>query len=580
MTVDSAGSWLIRGGSVVDGTGRAAFDADLRVRNGRIAEIGEALLPEDGEDLIEADGCIVAPGFIETHTHFDAAMWWDASLDPLPGFGVTTLVMGNCGFSVAPVTADEAVRREVVGIFSFFEDIPAGPFLSELPWDWRSWPEYKESMLAHVSIPANYGAFCGHIALRLAVLGMDAWERAATAEEIDAMARLLDEALSAGALGLSSNLFDHDGTDRPVPSLKADDAELRALFEVLARHPDSCFQVIVDVFRAMTAPESMKRIARLSDGLDLRVQWGGLPTLVFQRDMMGIQAPLVALHEQFKAEGRDFWTAFAHVPVTTSISIQSSLLFAQSNDYVWHEVVVAETEEEKMMLLRDPDWRQRARKSWDNETFPFSPFPPGRAENLELMNSDNGVGPIGVTLGEYAKQIQVEHPSDAMAEWLIANGLESTVTMPPFEKDEEMVLRLLRDSHAVGNVSDAGAHGQMLCGGGENIKLLTQYVRETGRLTLEEAVHSLTGKIASHFRFKDRGELAVGKRADITVFRMDEIAEREMKRAYDVPDGKGGHTWRWTRDPAPMRLTMVNGTPTFFDGQYTGAQPGEMIRPG
>src|SRR5690606_11696377 len=132
--------------------------------------------------------------------------------------------------------------------------------------------------------------------------------------------------LNAGALGLSTNLMDHDGDDRPVPSLQADDDELRALLEVLARHPGSSFQVIVDTFRNMTAPDSLRRIARLSEGLPVRVQWAGLPTLVFQRDMMGIQAPLAELHEQFKQEGRDFWTGFAHIPVTSTLSVQSSLI--------------------------------------------------------------------------------------------------------------------------------------------------------------------------------------------------------------------------------------------------------------
>lgn len=572
--------WLIQGGTVVDGSGREAFTADVRVRDGVITEIGENLDVGNGEAKFDAAGCIVSPGFIETHTHFDGAMWWDPELDPLPGFGVTTTIMGNCGFSVAPISDEEAVRREVVGIFSFFEDIPEKPFLSELPWDWRSWPEYKDSMVRNIKLPTNYAAFCGHIALRLAVMGLAAWDRAATPEEIERMAAMLDEALAAGALGLSSNLFDHDGEDRPVPTLKADDAEFRALFEVMEKHKGSCFQVIVDVFRAMTAPESMVRIARLMDGLNVRVQWGGLPTLVFQRDMMGIQAPLVELHEQFKSEGRDFWTAFAHIPVTSTLSVQSSLIFAQSNDYVWHEVVTAETDDAKIAIMRDPDWRQRARHSWDNETFEFSPFPRGRAEALLLMNSDNGVGPIGVTVGEYMQQINAEHPSDAMAEWLIANGLESTVTMPAFEMDTDMVLKLLRDPKAVGNVSDAGAHGQMLCGGGENIKLLTEFVKKHKLLTLEEAVHALTGKIASHFSLSDRGLLDVGKKADITVFHLDEIQEREMRRVYDVPDGKGGHTWRWTRDAAPMRLTMVNGIPTFNGSGSTGSRPGEMLCPG
>ena len=569
---------LIRNGTVVDGTGAAGFAADVRVHDGVIAEVAPGLTPGADEAVVDATGCIVSPGFIESHTHFDGAMWWDEELDPLPGYGVTSLIMGNCGFSVAPVSDDEAARREVVGIFSFFEDIPEQPFLKSLPWDWRSWPEYRDSMVRNVKLPANYAAFCGHIALRLAVMGLEAWDRAATPAEVEQMCALLDEALAAGALGMSTNLFDHDGEDRPVPSLQADDHELQSLMAVISRHPGSTLQVIVDTFRNMTAPDTMRRIAKLSEGMPLRVQWAGLPTLVFQRDMMGIQAPLVELHEQFKREGRDFWTGYAHIAVTSTLSVQSSLIFAQSNDYVWHEVVTAEGDAAKEAVLRDPDWRARARESWDTKAFEFSPFPEGRAAHLLLMNSDNGVGPTHLTLGEYQEQIGAPHPSDAMAEWLLANGLQSTVTMPPFECDRDMVLSLMRDPYSVGNISDAGAHGQMLCGGGENVKLFTDFVR-SGDLTVEEAVYIQTGKLANHFGFHDRGVLQAGKRADLTVFNLDEVQEREMKRVYDVPDGKGGFTWRWSRDAAPMRMTMVNGEVTFDGQQSTPARPGEMLAP-
>jgi N-acyl-D-aspartate/D-glutamate deacylase len=571
---------LIKNGTVVDGTGAAAYRADVRVRDGRIAEIGGALSRAADESEFDAADCIVAPGFIESHTHYDGAMWWDDRLDPLPGYGATTQVMGNCGFSTAPLSDDEAAQREVVKIFSFFEDIPEAPFLEKLPWNWRSWPEYRASMVENVRVPLNYAVYCGHIALRLATMGLDAWERAATPEEVRQMAQMLDEAMRAGAMGLSSNLMDHDGEDRPVPTLKADDAEFRALFEVLERYPGSSFQVILDTFRNMTAAQSLQRLAALTEGLQVRVQWGGVPTLEFQRDLMGIQAPLVALHNQLKAEGRDFWTGFAHIPITSTLSVQSSLIFAQSNDYVWHEVVCAEGDDAKTALLRDPDWRARARQSWDNDTFEFSPFPPGRAGQLQLLNSDNGVGPIHLTLGEYQQQIGAPHPSDAMAEWLLANGLESTVTMPPFEMDEAVVRELILDPFAAGNLNDCGAHGQMLCGGGENVKLLTHWVRDTGQVSLEQAIHSMTGKLARHFSLVDRGELAVGKRADITVFHLDEIESRPMERVYDVPDGKGGHTWRWTRPPAPVRLTLVNGTPTFEAGRATAARPGVMVSPG
>lgn len=379
-------------------------------------------------------------------------------------------------------------------------------------------------------------------------------------------------------MGMSSNLMDHDGSDRPVPSLIADDAEWLALARTIAHYPGRQLQIIVDTFRAMTAPASMERLGNLFKDVDVRVQWGGVPTLEFQRDLMGIQAPLIEMHEKFKEEGRDFWTGFSHVPITATLSVQQSLIFAQSNDYVWHEVVLAETEEEKIRIMRDPDWRARARISWDNEAFDFSPLAKAQSRGMLLLNSDNGAGPVRITLGEYADELGV-HTSDAMAEWLIKNGLDSTVTMPAFAKDEDMVVRLLRDPYTLGNITDAGAHGQMLCGGGENILLLTDYVRDSGRITLEEAIHNLTGKPANHFGLHDRGHLAVGKRADITVFDMDEIRYQDMEKVYDVPDGKGGHTWRWTRSPAPMRLTMVNGEATFQNGDYTDAKPGVMVSP-
>lgn len=563
---------LIRGGTVVDGTGAAGFRADVRLRGDTIAEVGPNL-QHQGERIFDAAGCYVTPGFIESHTHYDGTMWWQPDLDPLPGYGVTTTVMGNCGFSVAPVSDDPAARMEMVKIFSFFEDIPSEPFVSEVAWDWKTWSEYKRSLASKVKVPANIASFVGHIALRLAVMGLQAWERAATAQEIGHMAALLEDALQAGALGLSSNLHDHDGDDRPVPSLLADDAEFSALIAVLGRFPGTSLQVIVDTFMRKTGPQAIARIGRLCEGHTVRVQWAGVPTLQFQKD---IQGPMIEQHERFKREGRDFWTGFAHVSPTFTLSVNRSLIFAQSNDYVWHEVVQAETEAAKLALLRDPAWRARARHSWDHDAWRHSPM--ARPQDLHLLNSDNGVGPVKLSVAAYAEQLGV-HASDAMAEWLIKNGLQSTVHLAPFDMDEEMVVRLLKDPYTVGNISDAGAHGQMLCGGGENMLLFTHYVQKTGALTMEEAVHVQTGKLAKHFSLTDRGEIKVGKRADITVFHLDEIKHREMKKIFDVPDGNGGNIWRWTRDPAPVRLTVVNGTPTFDGGKFTGAFPGQLIGP-
>lgn len=563
---------LIRGGTVVDGTNAPAYRADVRVRDGAIAEIAADLAPQSGERVVDASGCYVAPGFIESHTHYDATMWWQPDLDPLPGYGVTTTIMGNCGFSAAPAPKDEAARLEVIKIFSFFEDIPMQPFIRNLPWDWTTWSEYKRSLTAKVRVPANFAAFVGHIPLRLAAMGLDAWDRAATPHEIATMAELLDDALRAGAMGLSSNLMDHDGDNRAVPSLRADDAEFTALLDVLEKYPAASLQIIVDTFMHMTAPASMERLAALCVGRSIRVQWAGVPKLTFQAE---ISKKLQAQHERFKQEGRDFWTGYSHVPTTSVISINRSLIFAQSNDYVWHEVVLAETEAAKLKLLNDADWRARARHSWDHDAWRHSPF--ARPHDLHLLNSDNGVGPVNLTLADYAQQVGM-HPSDAMADWFIRNGLQSTVHLAPFPMDEELVVRLLKDSRSVGNISDAGAHGQMLCGAGENMLLFTRYVR-AGSLSVEEAVHVQTGKLAQFFNLRDRGEVKVGKRADLTVFNLDEVERRELRKIFDVPDGNGGKTWRWTRDPAPVRLTLVNGEATFEDGRFTGAMPGEMLAP-
>ncbi len=566
---------LIRGGTVVDGTLAPARRADVRIAQGSIAEIGPGLEPRAGERVFDATGCIVAPGFIESHTHLDGVMWWQPDLAPLPGNGVTTVINGNCGFALAPLHDDPAVRDEVIGIFCFFEDFPEGPFRSHVPFDWRTWSEYKASQIRNVKTPVHCASFVGHIALRLAVLGLQAWERAATPAEIARIAELLDDACRAGALGLSTNLMDHDGRNRPVPSLHADDAEFRALLEVLARHPGTSLQVVVDSLMRMTSVQSTERIAKLAADLPIRMQWVGVPTLAWQRDM-GIQQPLTAIHERFAAERRDYWTGYMHVPITTVASLQRSLLFAQSNEYVWHEVVTAETEESKLALLRDPAWRARARHSWDHDAIKISFFPAPQATILD--NSTTEAGPIGITLGEYAEQLGV-HCSDALAEWFIRNGVTSTVSMPPWPKDEEMVVRLLKDPMTVGNISDAGAHGQMFCGSGYNLMLFTHFVRKTGALSIEEAVHVQTGKLARHFGLADRGEIRVGMKADLTVFDLAEVEMRAQKKTYDVPDGAGGMNWRWTRDPAPVRLTLVDGVPTFENGAFTDARPGQMLAP-
>jgi N-acyl-D-aspartate/D-glutamate deacylase len=563
---------LIKGGKVIDGTGAPAHDADVRIAGGCIVAIGPNLTREGRERVIDAAGCYVTPGFIETHNHYDGPMWWNPNLEPMSGYGVTTSINGNCGFAAAPISNDPRAQDEMVRIFSFFEDIPITPFRNILPWDWRKWSEYRESMQQKLRLPVNFEFYCGHIAIRLAAMGMDATKRAATDGEIATMQDLLRDALAAGALGLSSNTMDYDGQGNPVPSILAEDKEFAALFDVIEEFPGKTFQVIFSVFQRYHGEKDLERFDPLLKNRSFKTLWGGVPTLTFQMSRL----PTVpATHQRFKDEGRQMYTAFHHVPPTTMVNFYNSLTFAQSNNLVWHEVVEAKGDEAKYRLLEDDDWRARARHAWDEVMYSQAYF--RLAHLVMLQESESGAGPVGVSLAEMiAQRGDNAHPSDALADWLIDNGFGSTLKFTMANDSDEMVAGLFRDPFALGNISDSGAHGQMLCGIGDHINLITEYARDRGLLTVEEVVHNCTGKLAAFFGLDERGVLAQGKVADIAVWNIDEIARNPTIRVFDVPDGTGGRTWRYTRAAAPMRATMVAGELTFINGFFTGNYPGRV----
>ena len=564
---------LIKGGTVVDGSGAPSFAADVRISGGRITEVAQNLQATKGERVVDAEGCYVAPGFIETHNHWDGGVWWNPNLEPLPAYGATTSINGNCGFSLAPAPQRSEDVQDVIDIFNYFEDIPEEPMRKIVPWDWKKWSEYKASMERNVKLPLHYSAFCGHIPLRLCVMGQEAWKRVATPAEIEQMCDLLEDALSAGAMGLSSNFLDYDKYERPLPSQQADDAELLALMGVVAKYPGATFQVILDYFMRKTANASLERFGNLARQTGVRMQWAGMPTLSYMAD----QLPRAEeLHAQFKAEGLDIFTAFNVISPTSVINFNRTLVFGQNGNPVWQDLVNTPGWEAKAELLADDGWRARARESWDNQ-FAHSFLHQPKA-NL-LRESESGYGPIGLTLQDYMDQTGIAHASDALAEWVLNNGQESVVLKESWAKDEGILNKLLEDTHSLANVTDAGAHGKLFCGAGYNVFLLTDYVRDRKVISIEQGVHMLTGRLSSFFGLNDRGTIEVGKVADITVFNLDEIEMRPEKKIFDVWDGTGGRTYRYTRDAAPMRLTLVAGVPTFDNGEFTGRYPGEFIGP-
>ena len=275
-------------------------------------------------------------------------------------------------------------------------------------------------------------------------------------------------------------------------------------------------------------------------------------------------------HHRLQAEGADFWPAVAFKPIAPFFSFERSLVFQRVP--VWNDWVNG-PEADKLRLLADPAWRDRARESWDNRTH-SSLSRLDRPDEMILSLSETGAGPIGISLAAYAEQ-QGLHISDALAEWVLRNGIHSLMLGIPEKLSETDIVAALREPKTLANINDSGAHFQLFAAAGEHIYLLSHYVRDAGLLSIQEAVHALTGRTASFFGLGDRGVVAPGKLGDLVVFALDEIELGEEQRQYDVPHG----TWRLARKPAGFRATICAGMPTWLDGRATGARPGTFMRP-
>ena len=339
------------------------------------------------------------------------------------------------------------------------------------------------------------------------------------------------------------------------------------------------FQCIIDVaLMRDNGDKQIERIGRLLKGRGIRVQFAGAaPTSAYQNYRIDGMRDLVA---RLRNEGHRrlawLWPHAAERPgqhlSLAALRAIERLCLARSRGRRGRR-----GESRKFCVTRNgapAPARAGIRRSIRNRQWRSRIY-----LQLTKLGSENGTGgPFGLTLKQYAEQLGV-HTSDAAAEWLLANGVNSAIRMSPMDMNDEAVVEQIRDPMTVGNITDAGAHLQMLCGAGENVVYLTKYVREKKLITTEEAINSMTGKIATHFNLPEIGVVKPGKRADLVVFNLDEIEQKDMEKRYDVDDGRGGLMWRYTRPAAPMRLTMVNGTPIFRDGAYNGAKPGEYLEP-
>jgi N-acyl-D-aspartate/D-glutamate deacylase len=560
-----AGDLLVRGGQLLDGTGAPARDSDVRVRGGRVVEVATRLEP-DGERVIDADGAFVAPGFIDSHTHYDPTLFWDPYCDPAPQHGVTSALIGNCSLTLVPLRAEH--RDGVTAVFSYIEDIPLNAFKTAVDWSWESYPEYVAAMRRR-SFGLNIGQQVGHSPLRLFVMGGEAWDRVATAEERVAMAGILDEALTMGALGLSTSFFDEDKFGRPVPSRLADDAEYETLFDVLAKH--DAFVEFIPGLNGPRPKDDIERVARLCRPRGVFASFNGI---FHSEDRPEGAVKLLDFCADLQAGGARMFAQISPRTLDMRVSWDNSILFMALKDS-WQQIIRARGEE-MGELLRDPAWRARARADWDANLPRLNPFQrPWRIRLIEVTRPENEPW-LGRSLADLVAD-RGGHISDVLADWVLANDLNpGVVGVGVANSDPAGVAETLVHPAAIVSNSDAGAHVQMMCASGDTTLLLTRHVRDRGDLSLERAVYELTGRQADAFGMRGRGRVEPGKAGDLVVFDLDELRWHDDSFVPDLPDGSS----RLRRPGGGYRYTVVGGTVTQEADTLTGERPGVLLEQG
>jgi len=548
---------VVRGGLVADGTGAAAVRADVAVDGDRVVAVGEGL---DGRRTLDAGGCIVAPGFIDIHTHYDAQVFWDPALTPSSFHGVTTVVAGNCGFSIAPTRPEH--RNLIARTLENVEDMNVATLEAGVPWDFETFPEYLESVARHGTV-LNFAAYIGHTALRLFVMGDDAYHRAASGPEVAGMQAVLGEAMDAGAAGLATSfLLNHRGADGlPVPSRLAEKDEVVALLEVMAERRRGVVSV---------APGGwcdFAEVYRLQPLAGVPFTYGALLSLA-----TGGHRRQVELNEEGWRSGAEVWPQVSPRPLAFSISMVEP--FTLNFNPVLAELMPLDLAARRAAYA-DPSWRRRAM-----EEFVVDPTFAPRWDSHTIAESTAHPELIGRRLTDLAAERGVA-PFDVLMDLTLAEpdlGLRVFSVLANDDVDE--VTALLRLDHCTLGLSDAGAHVGQICDAPQATDLLGTWVRERGVMPVEAAVRRLSGLQADLLGLPDRGYLRPGSAADVVVFDPATVAPGPMRRVRDFPgDGE-----RLTApEPVGVRHIVVNGVPIRVDGEAdaaaAAAKPGRVLRP-
>ena len=544
---------IVKNGLVVDGSGSPGYRGDVAIKDGKIAAVGQVV--GEARTIVDAGGRVIAPGFIDPHTHFDVQLLWDGAAKPALEHGITCVVPGNCSLSLAPLKI--ADRQRLIGMFQQIEEMPPEAFTTAFEWTWEDFAGYREALEKDLSI--NVAPLVGHSVIRLWVMGPAAQERAATDAEIKAMQDLLRECLEAGAVGLSTSFVDVDETGRPVPSRFAQFEELDALCAVLGEF-GRMLQCVPEFYATDITLARIDQLAELSLTHDIPTTFSPLFDTLAVPD--NAQRAIARVEEQF-ARGARVWPQMQTRPIDISFSLlRPSLFFARLPRWVR---VLRQPLAERLAALRDPATVEKMVADLG---------PDGGEAIMGRLVARGGdacpAGLVGQSLSQIAKA-RGQAPALALIELSLENGLDvSFLSASAGHQSTDRIGPMLAHPLVHIGASDGGAHLSSFSTYGDTGYLFSEFVRKAGAMTLEQAVAKITAETADIWGLNDRGRLQPGLAADIVVFDADGIDRAEERPAFDMP----GDGMRYVRDAIGIDTVLVNGQIAYTKGDYTLARAG------
>lgn len=514
---------VIRNARICDGLGNPIREGDLAVKDGRIAAVGRDL--GAGRETVDAEGLTLAPGIIDLHTHFDAQLTWDPFATPAVGLGITTVVIGNCGFTIAPCRPSD--RDLTLRNLTHVEGMSLEALRAGVDWSFETYPEYLDSLERKGSVP-NVASFVGHSSVRTWVLGEDAAKRPATKAEVAEMKRIVLEGVRAGAVGFAtSTLEQHNGENGvPMPSRLADEHEMLELTGALG--------------------EAGRGVFMLTKGMKTTVPWlekiaanNGRPVMIAAMFVDPNDPERVFREfgeiEQARQRGRELWGQVGCFPLGMEFTLSHP--YPLEAFIAWRPAIEAEGSEAYQRILRDPDFRAAIKAEARTKGVP-NRFSYHSLEHLTLLEPTRPENRkyVGKVVADLARQ-DGKDPFDWLLDFALDGEMDALWDCKLFNTDEEQVKHLLRRKDAAVTLSDAGAHLSFLCDAGFGLHLFGHWVRERGDLSLEEAVQAVTSRAADIYRIKDRGRLVPGAWADMILFDPKTVGRGEKRRVYDLPAG-------------------------------------------